>query len=142
MTTPIVAGNVDHGELEKLQAFAAALPEGSDLSILLAHMVKAIRDGLDVALVDLDAELTPNQAADFLRMSRPHLLKLLDEGYIPFHRVGSHRRVRNSDLVAFLTRREVARKEMAFVQAHRTDLEWEAAAETSGLSQDLLARLT
>lgn len=142
MATSVSAGHVDRDELAGLQAFAAQLPEGSDLSALLSHAVAAIRDGLDVALVELDAELSPNQAADFLRMSRPHLLKLLDKGFIPFHRVGSHRRVRNSDLVAFLTRREVARQEMAFVDAHRTDLELEAAAESAGLSPELLARLT
>lgn len=142
MTTPITSGLLGPQELAQLQAFAEQLPPGSNLSALLTHLVTAVRDGLDVALVDLDAELTPNQAAELLKVSRPHLLKLLDGGFIPFHRVGRDRRIRNRDLVEYLERREAARERMAYVNAHHADLELEAAAESTGLSPKMLARLT
>lgn len=142
MKTSMTVGPLARAELDQLQELASALPADSHVSAVLTYIATAVRDGLDVALIELDAELSPNQAAEFLRMSRPHLLKLLDNGFIPFHRVGRDRRIRNSDLVAFLQRRETARQDMAYVDAHRTDLAIEAAAESAGISADLLSRLT
>ncbi len=54
-----------------------------------------------IQIMRLNSELTTVQAAAFLRVSRPHLIKLLDEGKIKHRMVGTHRRIELAELIAF-----------------------------------------
>jgi excisionase family DNA binding protein len=84
---------------------------------LLARLLAELGQGNAVALIPVEAELTTQQAADFLNVSRPHLVRLLEDRKIPFHKVGTHRRVKFADLAnykkQFEERRRAAVDELA-----------------------------
>ena len=60
---------------------------------LLLEILEQMASGNAFTLTSLQAELTTNQAAELLRVSRPFLIKLLENGEMPFRKVGSHRRI-------------------------------------------------
>jgi len=68
---------------------------------LLRRALLELAQGHAVAVTAVDAELTTQEAANHLKMSRPHLIRLLEEGKIRFRRVGTHRRIRFGDLEAY-----------------------------------------
>ena len=85
-----------------------ALPES--LFQVLRQLAYHLAQGQAVSVVPLNKELTTQQAADILNVSRPFLIKLLDRGEVPFSKTGSHRRIRFSDLMAYKRRRDAERQ--------------------------------
>ena len=75
------------------------LPAGA--VALLMDILEAMAAGRGVTLMPENAELTTVQAAEVLNVSRPFLIKLLDEGAIPHRKVGKHRRIRMEDVMAY-----------------------------------------
>ena len=78
---------------------------------ILHQAVHALALGKVISVVIQDRELTTQKAADILKVSRPYLIKLLDQGEIPCIRVGTHRRVRFDDLMKYKEERDTKRRE-------------------------------
>ena len=87
-----------------------ALPD--KLYRLLLKIIEDLADGKAVSLTAAAQEMTTQEAANFLGVSRQFLVRILDEGKIPFHRAGTHRRVYFQDLISFRKERDHRRHEV------------------------------
>ena len=108
---------------------ALVTPGGSKTSLpgelrqLLSAAVRAMSDGQDVIVAAKDSLVTAQEAADFLGVSRPTLIRILDLGEIGYERPNNHRRIRFADLVAYKERREASRAAMDDLLASSVDLD-------------------
>lgn len=68
---------------------------------LVAQILKTMGEGKPFSLVPLATEVTTQKAAEILGCSRPHLVKLLEEGIIPFTKVGKHRRIKFDHVIKY-----------------------------------------
>ena len=88
--------------LERLHSAPDAPVElPSELRGMFEVLLSETAQGHALAVLKLEDTLTTQQAADVLGVSRPTLIGLLEEGQIPFHKVGTHRRVRLEDVLFF-----------------------------------------
>ncbi len=93
--------------LENGEVATVALTHGIAQTFL--DVLRLISSGRGFQIIPYSAELTTQQAADFLNVSRPHLIGLLEQNKIPFGLVGTHRRIRADDLFEHKAKREAAR---------------------------------
>lgn len=87
------------------------IPLPSSLLQMLARALSEVAEGGSVSVSPIPEELSTQQAADLLNVSRPHLVKLLDEKVIPHRKVGTHRRVRRRDVLAYREKMRVEAEE-------------------------------
>lgn len=74
---------------------------------LLVDILQAMGRGEVLSIIPIHKELTTQEAANFLNVSRPYLVKLLEEGHIPYHRNGVRRKVLFRDLMDYKVKRDV-----------------------------------
>lgn len=96
--------------------------EGKSISVpgravkLLEKVLEEMGEGNAVRIASVAHELTTQEAADHLNVSRPHLVKLLETGKIPFKKVGSHRKVLLEDVQKYESDlKEIRRKGLEFL---------------------------
>ncbi|BDI16152.1 hypothetical protein ANSO36C_19540 [Nostoc cf. commune SO-36] len=82
------------------------------VSRVLRQVVQAMASGKTVTIVTHNPELTTQQAADFLNVSRPYLIKLLEQSELPYVMVGTHRRVKFEDLTKYKQQRDIKRRQL------------------------------
>lgn len=87
------------------------IPLPQPLFELLVKVIRDLRHGRAVVLMPEEETFTTQAAANFLGMSRQYFVTLLESGQIPFHRVGSHRRVYFKDLLDYAKKRDTGRRE-------------------------------
>ncbi|MES0881768.1 helix-turn-helix domain-containing protein [Roseibium sp. SCP14] len=81
------------------------------LASSLLSLLRMVSSGRRFRITPVETELTTQQAADLLNVSRPYMIKLLDEEKIPFARTGRHRRIKAKDLFAYKEERDATRSE-------------------------------
>jgi excisionase family DNA binding protein len=89
---------------------------------LFAKILEAMSQGNPISIVPIATEMTTQAAAEFIGCSRPHFVKLLENGEIPFTKIGRHRRVRFEDIAKY---KEAMKKkqEDAIVRMMKSDEE-------------------
>jgi excisionase family DNA binding protein len=87
---------------------ATSIPES--VFYMLERVAEVMARGDSITVVPVGKEITTQQAADLLNVSRQYLVRLLDEGRIPFRKTGKHRRLRIEDVLSFKEERDKDRR--------------------------------
>jgi len=101
---PLTLKVIDHHQDEPIELPAGAVT-------LLLDILEAMSAGKGITLIPENTELTTVQSAEILNVSRPFVVKLLEEGKIPYRKVGKHRRIRFEDVMNYKNTIDQAREE-------------------------------
>jgi excisionase family DNA binding protein len=113
------------------------IPLPDSLYRLLRLVMVHLERGESVSIVHAAEELTTQQAANLLNVSRPYLVRLADRGDIPCHRVGTHRRISREDVEKYRAQRDSQRR--ANLRAMTREAEEQGLYDLPEVSADELA---
>jgi excisionase family DNA binding protein len=123
--SPIVATDAEHTAITRVeqlierstrQPLRLVGADGDEVELpasltqVFEQAAHALSGNHAVSIVPTEKELTTQQAADILNVSRPYLVQLLDSGQIPFSKTGTHRRIRLDDVLAYKERKKSERR--------------------------------
>jgi excisionase family DNA binding protein len=128
-SSPTLARLADTGEAVRLHV-SPSTPDsdGGEVVLpasvirLLSRILAAMATGNSVAVIPSEADLTTQQAADLLGVSRPYLIRLLEAEHIPYHKVGAHRRIRLTDLLQYREKRTARLRALEELAAQAQEL--------------------
>jgi len=103
--------NIDNPEIE-IEETSEKIKIPLNTLKLLAQILKVTSQGKPISIVPIATEMTTQAAADVLGCSRPHLVKLLEEGKIEYTKIGKHRRVKFEDVMSFKKVRKAKQQEL------------------------------
>ena len=108
----LLAACLGHGDTARLRVIDGAQDIVVPISALrlLVNILNEMAQGRAVTLVPVNAELTTQQAADFLNVSRPHVVALMESNELKHRKVGTHRRIEFTELQRFHAASQVQRK--------------------------------
>lgn len=109
----------------KIRDSAEYIPIPKNAFAMLQEILTDMSEGKSIAIVTAESELSTQQVAEILKISRPHLIKLLEKGEMPYRMVGSHRRLRLADVSVYETKIKAARErhlQLLAEQAQALDL--------------------
>jgi len=141
MVTTVDAGDTGEKDLRILEDAVGQMAVDSPVRGLLVHLHDSLTTGKGATLLEQDVELSPNQAADLIGVSRPFLLQFMRSGALPFTLVGNHQRITASDLLEFNERRLAAGKTVAEARANAAARERAAVERLAPVSDEALAEL-
>ncbi len=95
----------------KIQEEGEFLPIPKKAFHLLVEILSNMADGKSITLIPSEVEMSTQQAANMLNVSRPHIVKLLEEKVIPFKKVGTHRRIELKHLIEYEKKLKQNRKQ-------------------------------
>lgn len=121
----VLAINAQHGNPQLFLGANSSIPLPAPAVSALVETLQHLANGHGVAVQPLTEEISTQEAANLLFVSRPFMVKLLEEGKIPFRKVGAHRRVRREDVAAYKRQIDEAR--------HRVLDELQAQAQELGM---------
>ena len=110
----LLAACIGRGDKARVRVYAGKEEIEVPVSALrtLVNILAQMAEGNAVTIMPIHAELTTQEAADFLNISRPHLVnQLLGKGVLSFRKVGSHRRLMFKDLLAYKQQSRADRKQ-------------------------------
>lgn len=108
----LLAACIGHGDAARLRVITGDQEIEVPVAALrmLVDILAQMAQGNAVSIVPIHAELTTQEAADFLNVSRPFLVGLVERGELPFRKVGTHRRIMFKDLMEYRSKSQIDRK--------------------------------
>lgn len=122
--------NLVHSFKARTKAIKVSFPE-SDESLqlptkvveMMVEILLGMSAGRSIAVIQTEMEVSTQEAADFLEVSRPHVVRLLEKGEMPFTKAGTHRRIKMSDLIAYQKAlKNTRKKQMKFLAKQAQEL--------------------